>query len=68
MRHPLFTLGAAPAQDSLISGQFGTVFGLDQTGKMFDTFFEGRVARYGPIDVTSGIAPRRTPKISQPSA
>jgi len=56
--HPVFTFGPTPAQDSLVSGQFGAVFGLDQGGTMFNTFFEGRVARYGPIGVATGIAPR----------
>jgi lysophospholipase L1-like esterase len=56
--HPVFTFGAAPAPDSLVSGQSGAVFGLNQGGTMFNTFFEGQLARYAPIDIAAGIASR----------
>jgi len=54
----IFTWGAPLGQDTLISGERGVVYGVDQEGKIFDTYFDGPVSRFAPLDMTSGLLPR----------
>ena len=48
----------APLNQDLISGERGVIYGVNQEGRMIDTYFNGPVSRFATIDVTSGLLPR----------